>query len=965
MKGDGAMSSDDRTPMLYVIDGHAQFFRAYHAIRSGMSSAVTGEPTGMAFGFIGMLLKLLREHHPTHLVTVIDKAGDRGTFRSELYAEYKTNRDEPPEDFRPQVERCLQVLELLRIPVLAVERVEADDVIATLIRRMAEEHPDLPIRIVSRDKDLTQVLRDGVELFDPHKDETVTPEAIFKTEGVKPEHVIDVLALMGDTADNVPGVPGIGPKTAGKLILEYGSIDNLLAHIDEIKGKRRENIEASRDQLALSRQLVTLLDDVDFTFELSDAEVGFDDVPADDLFALMRELDFNMHRQALERLLGAEAPPETVAPSPPEEEKAKRKSDAPNDDGQGQLFGGADLEAAAAPVTIAGDVNYELVTTTKQLDALVKRLRAAKTFAVDTETDSVAPIEANLCGVSVSTESGTGAYIPVRSPNPDEHMGLEDVAPRLAPLLADEALTKVGHNLKFDINILRRHGMPVEGPIFDTMVASYVVDATRSSHRMDALSLALLDHPCVPISDLLGKGKNQITFDQVALDRAGPYAAEDADVTLRLKDVFEPQIDAMGLRTLFNDVETPLIRVLAELEFNGIHVDLDELAVQREGIAERIAELANAIADAAPHPFNPDSPKQLGVALFNKPGDDPPGLGFPVIRRGKTGPSTNQEVLEKLADDLTIDSPMPGLILEYRKLVKLVNTYLVALAEAVNPATGRVHASFNQTVASTGRLSSSDPNLQNIPIRTEIGRRIRKAFMAEAGNVLITADYSQIELRMLAHLSEDEALIDAFNRGEDIHRAVAADVFDIAPAEVTDEQRGTAKMINFGIVYGITAHGLARRLGGAVSMGEASRIIDDYKARYTGINRFLGQCVAMAKSHGYVETILKRRRAIPEIASSNAQHRALGERMAINTVVQGSAADLIKLAMLDLHDRLPGRFPQARMLLQIHDELVFEAPEPEAEAVRAFVVDRMERAMELRTPLKADSATSRTWLEAK
>ncbi len=535
----------------------------------------------------------------------------------------------------------------------------------------------------------------------------------------------------------------------------------------------------------------------------------------------------------------------------------------------------------------------------------------------------------------------------------------------LRPLLEDASIKKIGHNLKFDMNILRRHGIRLAGASFDTMIASYVIYDSRSSNKMDVLALALLDYVCTPITDLIGTGKKKRTFDTVPLEQAVPYAAEDADITLRLRNVLAPKLEAMDLQSLFDDLEMPLVEVLAELEWNGIRIDPDELDRQREHLVECIDELRQHISDAAPHPFNPDSPKQLAVALFHKPGSDRPGLGLKVIKRGKTGPSTDQEVLEKLSADPDVKSDVPELIVAYRQLTKLVNTYLVALKAAINPETGRVHASFNQTVAATGRLSSSGPNLQNIPIRTDVGREIRRAFVAAPGNVLISADYSQIELRLLAHLSEDETLIAAFERGEDIHTTVAADVFDVNPNDVTAAQRDSAKMINFGIVYGITPFGLSRRLGGEVSIEEAAEIINGYKARFGRIDEFLQQCVDKARTHGYVETMRKRRRAIPQIDASNPQQRALGERMAINSVVQGSAADLIKLAMIDLYRRLPDAFPQVRMLLQIHDELVFEAPAEQDAKVQALVRLRMESAMELRVPLVVQTASSTNWIDAK
>jgi DNA polymerase-1 len=497
------------------------------------------------------------------------------------------------------------------------------------------------------------------------------------------------------------------------------------------------------------------------------------------------------------------------------------------------------------------------------------------------------------------------------------------------------------------------------------MIASYVIDSARSSHRLDALSLAHLEHTCTPLTDLIGKGRAQKRFDQVPLEQAVPYAAEDADVTLRLRGVFEPQLRDLGLRKLFDEIEMPLVDVLAELEWNGIHVDPEELDRQREALAKRIEMLRREIQDECPHSFNPDSPRQLAAVLFNKPDQEPPGLGLKPLKRGKQGPSTDQEVLEKLAGDPDIDTPVPSLVIELRQLTKLVSTYLVALKDAINPDTGRVHASFNQTVAATGRLSSSDPNLQNIPIRTDVGREIRRAFRAEPGNVLITADYSQVELRLLADLAEDPALIDAFHRDLDIHTAVAAEVYGVAPEAVTPGQRHSAKMVNFGIIYGITPFGLSRRLGGQASVEEATRIIADYKNRFTRIDAFLHKCIEQAETQGYVETILKRRRAIPQITDRNPQRRALGERMAINTVVQGSAADLIKVAMIDLHRRLPEAFPDTRMLLQIHDELVFEAPGQQAEDVAKLVAERMEAAMELRVPLKVDVGWSDCWVDVK
>jgi DNA polymerase-1 len=741
----------------------------------------------------------------------------------------------------------------------------------------------------------------------------------------------------------VPGVPGIGPKTAAQLILRYGSLDGLLANLEQIKGKRRENIEAARDTVALARRLVTLKDDVDVELDLEAARLVPASIPVEDVIALFRELGLNRAQNELRELVGAQAPAE-----------------APPAEGQQELFA-----SSPAPPSAADRGEYRLIATVEQLDELIDQIRAAGTCAVDTETDSLAPVSANLCGVSVAIEPGTGAYIPTRSPEPDRHLDTETVLGRLRPVLEDASIDKIGQNLKFDVNVFRRHGVKLAGMAFDTMIASYLIDPSRSSHSMNVLALAFLGYTCIPISELIGTGRKQKTFDQVPLEAAVPYAAEDADITLRLRDVLAPRLEAEGLGKLFDDVEMPLVGVLAELEYNGIRLDPDELDRQREKLGSRIEALRDQISGAAPHPFNPDSPKQLAAVLFHGPDKDPPGLGLPVQKRGKTGPSTDQEVLERLAADPAVESDVPKLIVEYRQLTKLVSTYLVALKDAINPDTGRVHASFHQTVAATGRLSSSDPNLQNIPIRTNVGREIRRAFVAEPGCVLISADYSQIELRILAHLSDDEALIKAFRSGADIHTAAAADVFGVAAADVTPPQRDAAKMVNFGIVYGITPWGLARRLGADVNVDFAGGIIADYKARYPKIDEFLGKCVESAQVNGYVETILGRRRPIPQINARNPQQRALGERMAINSVVQGSAADLIKLAMIDLYRLLPKKFPDARMLLQIHDELVLEAPEAQADPVRKLVAKRMESALTLKVPLVVGSACSSSWIDVK
>ncbi len=1044
-------------PTLYLIDGYAQFFRAYHAIRTPMSSPVTQEPTNLTFGFIGMLLKLLRGEgkiggRPEYAAVALDVSGDRGTFRSQLYPEYKATRPPPPDDLPVQVDRCLRTLQAIGMPVIGSEGFEADDVIATIVSRLhhdAAAAASAPrIRIISKDKDLKQLLVDqNVELYDIHTDTIIDAAAYESETGIKPTQVIDMLALMGDTVDNVPGVEGVGPKTAAQLIAQYGSLDNLIAHAEEIKGKRGESLRAAIPQLPLSRQLVTLRHDAPIHFDLGEADTTRLNLQG--LLPILRELGFNRYQDEVRALLGthpgheragtesADAP-SSQDPAPRPSAKARSTAPDPLDSG---LFASAQTSHPQAIARKAQSGDYRCIRTRADLDALIAEMRSADVFAIDTETTSLAPHQAKLCGVSVATRIGTGAYIPVRSPNPAEHLDEATVLGALRPLLEDPRRPKCGHNLKYDALVFRKHGVRLAGflrplpadqadpsadapttapgaasddaradriarvaasTIFDSMVASYLIDASRSSHALDALALALLDRTNISIRELLPSGPGGTltrTFDSVPLELATEYAAEDADVALQLREKMLPQLRAMGLMPLFAEVEMPLVEVLAELEWNGITVDPAELDRQRARLQVRIDQLRRQISDEAlrtlGRSFNPDSPRQLAAVLFNKP-DAPdesggPGLGLRPIKKLKTGYSTDSEVLEKLAQDPEIATPIPQLILEHRELAKLVGTYLVALKEAIDPGTRRIHSSFNQTVAVTGRLASSDPNLQNIPIRTEVGREIRRAFMAAPGCVLISADYSQIELRLLAHLSRDPALIEAFRCGEDIHAAVAAQIHNVPIGSVTREQRSGAKMVNFGIVYGITAFGLARRLG--ISNTAAEEIIRGYKKRFAGITTFLQECIDHAQRHGYVQTMLGRRRPIPDIESTNPSRRAFAERTAINTVVQGSAADLIKLAMIDIQaaigtnpelqpaahrpaadrstpqplfaDTPDAGGPSLRMLLQIHDELVFECPREHAESARALIVERMEHAMRLSVPLKADSSIAGNWFDGK
>ena len=1006
------------SPTLYIIDGYAQFFRAYHAIRTPMSSPVTKEPTNMTFGFVGMLLKLLRGQEqrmveaggkPDYLVVTIDVSGDKETFRSEMYPEYKANRAEPPSDLFPQVDRCLRLLEAVGVPVLGAAGYEADDVIGTLACRLKDTHPGLRIRIVSKDKDLKQLL-DGsgpqgrVELYDVHTDLLIDEAQLKADTGLTPARVIDMLALMGDAVDNVPGVPGVGDKTAALLLQQYGTLDNLLARADEVKGKRGEKLREAAPMLPLSKQLVTLKCDVPVPFDLDSART--DRLRLPELLPILRELGFNRYQDEVKAMLGVNEPEAQArehSRSASEGQGTPRPGGpAPRGDRSAAAGGLFDTVASAEPVR-AQSGRYHCVSTPDDLRTLVARMKTAEVVAIDTETTGLSPMRASLCGISIAVEPGEAFYIPVRSPSCGEHMDEATVLSILGPALADPAIPKCGHNLKFDLIVLRRHGVELRGLVqsgagkqrsseaggenkpwtaCDSMVSSFLIDAARSGHGLDALSLALLKRTNIQLSDLIGSGKDQRSFDQVPLQAATEYAAEDADVSLQLRNHMLPQLRALGMWDLWERVELPLVEVLAELEWNGIQVDPAELERQRLRLAGRIEALYKEIAEhskaAIGRTFNPDSPKQLAAALFNKPGAaDEPGLGLKSVKKTKTGHSTDIEVLEKLAGDPDLGTPIPGLIVEYRQLTKLVGTYLVALKQEINPATGRIHTSFHQTGAATGRLASSDPNLQNIPIRTDIGRDIRRAFVAPPGRVLISADYSQIELRLLAHLSKDAALIEAFERGEDIHTAVAAQIAGVTPAEVTRDQRAGAKMVNFGIVYGITSYGLARRL--KVPTAQAEEIITGYKRRFAGITTFLEECIAQARRFGYVETILKRRRPINGIDDRNPSVRAQAERIAINSVVQGSAADLIKVAMVDLHGRLcehaywgeggggaaTQRSRGVKMLLQIHDELVFEAPEEVAQDARTLIVERMENCMNFDVPIKVDSRIATNWFEGK
>lgn len=942
----------DRPRRLVLIDGYAQFFRAYHAIRSGLASPITNEPTNLVFGFVAAILKLLREERPSHVAVVLDVSGDRGTFRSAIHPEYKANRPPPPSDFAPQVERCLELLGLFGIPTVGSEGNEADDVIATIVRRLRREDPELEIRIASKDKDLAQLVDERTRLYDIHTGESLGVEELFERKGVGPHQVVDMLALMGDTSDNVPGVPGIGPKTAAELIGRYGSLDELLRHVDEVKGKRGEAIAAHRDTIDLARRLVVLKDDCPIVFSLDEARVDGRRMDLPRLLERMRELGFNRHRDDLKAVaaeLGVVAP---AAAAPTRVERG--------DDGAGTLFAG---EASSAPAPRAPSGDYRGLLDGPAIDAFLRDARAAPIVAVDVETDSLVAHEALLAGISMSIAEGSGVYIPLRSGDQTTHCSPEAGLRLLKPFLEDPSVRKTGHNLKFDRNALRNAGVLLAGIVGDSMVESHLADATRSSHGLDALAEHLLGHRTIPIEEVIGSGPSQRPFTEAPIERAIPYAAEDADVALRLHRHLEPQWRRGKLASLHDEVEIPLVTVLADLEWNGIRVDAEELSRQRTRIEERIARLRREISDLAPVPFNPDSPKQLAAVLFNAPTHEPPGLGLPPVKKTKTGYSTDVEVLEKLAEDSDVAHPLPGLIVEYRQLTKLVGTYLVALADAISPRTGRVHARFHQTGTATGRLSSSDPNLQNIPIRSDVGRDIRRAFVAEEGHLLLAADYSQIELRIMAHLADDPSLKRAFAENLDVHQATAAEMFGVPLEQVNADQRRAAKTINFGLIYGMSAFGLAARLG--VERGAAGKYIERYFERYAGVKRYMDTTRQRAREQGYVETVDGRRLYLPDIRARNKQLQQYAERAAINAPLQGTAADIIKRAMIRVDAWLRAEAAdRARLVMQVHDELVLEVRTDAVDAVRERVVALMAGAAELAVPLGVEVGTGPNWDEA-
>ncbi len=965
---------------LYIIDGHSQIYRAYYAPFRDLTSP-TGEPTRATHVFCQLLMNFITKRRPKYLAMAVDGPAEK-LLRRRVYADYKITRKPMPEDLLPQIHRIYQIVEAMGIPVLKLEGYEADDILATAAAKFAS--PDMQVVLISRDKDLDQLVTPNVLLYDPTKDQTLDAAAILQEKGYTPDKAVEIQTLMGDASDNVPGIPGIGPKTAAKLIAQYGSADAVLAHADEQTPKLRQALLDNAAILPLARQLVTL--DRNAPIDLNLPAMQFRGLPRDPVRRLFVELGLSRLIEQLDRfdasLLrdGASAPPApAIKPAPPAPAKPAASAPAPtvkpsSAGFQGSLFGtmmSAPAPAAetAAPTPTeqpqehspaepamhmesAADCHYRCIDTVEALEQLGAELAGVTRLAVDTETTGVNPMWAEMVGMSLAWKPKAAAYIPVKGPLGSTVLDLAHVRRVLGPILASEKVQKIGHNLKYDYIILANAGLPIRGPMFDTMIAAHVLDSTRPSFKLDSLAAEFLNRRCIPIADLIGRGKNQITMDAVPIDVVTPYASEDADLSFRLADILEQKLAAEKLTDLLQKLEMPLMPVLAEMERTGIAVDVQVLRQMETELGKNADDLRDRIIAAAGGLFNPDSPKQLAAVLFEK-------LKLPIVKRTKSGPSTDSDVLE----ELSAMHELPAMVLDYRKLQKLLGTYLKALAECILPRTGRVHTSFHQAATVTGRLSSSDPNLQNIPIRTEIGKRIRAAFVAEPGNLLLSADYSQVELRVLAHLCQDPTMIAAFHNDQDIHRIVAAEVFGVPLSQVTPEQRAKAKTVNFGIVYGQTAFGLAATL--RIGRGEAGEFIRAYKQRFPQIEEFLQACVEKAKADGYVETIFGRRRRVQGLDASNASVRAGGERLAINSTVQGSAADLIKQAMVNIDARLKRENRPGRMLLQIHDELLFEVPAEHGESLRQMVLEEMSGAIKLRVPLKVDAGLGGSWMDAK
>ncbi len=902
----------DKRKTLYLIDGSSYIFRAFFGVRQQLSTS-KGFPTNALYGFINMIQKVIRDEKPDYLVVAFDSP--EKTFRHELYTEYKANRDAPPEELAQQFPFFEPLVEAYGLSSLRRPGFEADDIIGTLAKK--GEQAGLEVSIVSGDKDMMQLISPNVHMLDTMKNKKFVDADVIEKFGVGPGQVIEVMGLMGDSSDHIPGVAGVGPKTAAELIQKFGSIKSLYERIDEVEKKKvKEKLERDKDNALMSRELVTININMDIEFKLDDMKLRkFDNAQLRKMF---EEFEFTSFIDGLE--------------------------DAVSEPGK------VDTLVVDRPVVDRSE--YETILTEESLDRLLKNLVKKKTFAFDMETTSKRPVWARAVGISFSFEEGKACYLPLthRYLGVPSQLGLGMVFEKLKPILENEHIKKCGHNIKYDLIVLANEGVFLKGIDSDTMIASYLLNPSSRGHGLDALSLEHFGHKNLTYKEMVGTGKKEVGFDEVEIERATSYAAEDSDMTWRLKSRLEPRLKDYTLK-LYQKMELPLLEVLAEMEINGVHVDRKHLTELSSDLDNKLRLLEIAIYALADETFNINSPKQLSVILFEK-------MKLPVIKKTKTGFSTDVSVLEQLADE----HELPEKILTYRQLAKLKSTYVDALPEEIFKKSGRVHTSFNQTVAATGRLSSSNPNLQNIPIRSDMGKAIRKAFTAEGDGMLLSADYSQVELRILAHLSGDEALRSAFEKGEDIHSRTAAEIFGSSIDNVDEETRRMAKAVNFGIVYGLSAFGLSRQL--KISQRDARDFIDQYFGLYKNVKVYMENTVSEARKNGYTLTLFNRRRYLPDLNSKNRQVREGAERVAINSPIQGTAADLIKVAMIQLSHQIRDMKLQSKMILQVHDELVFECPVEEKTKMESLVKNEMEGACKLSVPLVVDMGWGKNWNEA-
>ncbi|MCH9048794.1 MAG: DNA polymerase I [Proteobacteria bacterium] len=926
---------DNKTFVL--VDGSYYMFRAYHGMPELANAK--GEPTGAIFGVINMLRKLFNEYQPDYLAVVFDAKGK--TFRNDLYKEYKAHRPPMPDDLVCQIAPIHDIIRALGLPLLIIDDVEADDVIGTLATQASKQ--SLNTYISSGDKDLAQLVDDHVRLVNTMNNTVLDKDGVREKYGVPPSSIIDYLALMGDSVDNVPGIPKVGPKTAVKWLAQYESLEEIVHHADEIKGKVGESLRANLDQLYLSKKLVTLKLNVDLEFKPHeliqtdpDKEALRDAYSNWQFRSWLSELDQteknNNDKQAQTRI--------------------RKQSSPTSSKGENPIAAPVPIHKPMLKITSTDKQEYETIFTVEALDHWIDKLEQSDLFSFDTETTSLDYMEAQLVGLSFSTEPGEAAYVPVAHDyeGAPKQLSRELVLEKLRPLLEDVNLAKLGQNLKYDKNILANYGVELKGIQHDSMLQSYILDSTASRHDMDSLALKYLQRTTTHYEDVAGKGSKQIPFNQVAIEHAAPYAAEDADITLQLHQNFWPELQRNEkLQHVYETIEIPLISVLSHMERNGVVVDAEMLTQQSHELASRMSEIEQEAHDLAKQTFNISSPKQIQKLLYED-------MQLPILAKTPKGqPSTAESVLQELARDYDL----PRLILDYRSLNKLKTTYTDKLPGQISPVTGRVHTSYHQAVAATGRLSSSDPNLQNIPIRTEEGRRIRQAFISPSNCVLLAADYSQIELRIMAHLSKDKGLLEAFSHNEDIHRKTAAEVFATKLNEVSKEQRRAAKAINFGLIYGMSPFGLAKQLG--IRRNEAKEYVDRYFEHYPDVKNYMEKTREQAREQGYVETVFGRRLYLPEINARNAARRQYAERTAINAPMQGTAADIIKRAMIDIEVWLNKEHPDVKLIMQVHDELVFEVPEGKVETLEPEIRNIMTHAAELSVPLLVDIGTGKNW----